>query len=100
MSDKCVIGAKLDLKKSFGSVAPLQAIRCWEREGAPRQEGNILQVTKSNNDGSSVKVWCTQRHCNRRCHCSRGVQPPVHTVKTHRQTGNSSHHKNLCVMKH
>ena len=28
MSDKCVNGAKLDLKKRFDSVAPLQAIRC------------------------------------------------------------------------
>ena len=41
MSDKCVIGTKLDLKKCFDSVAPLQAF--WERLGAPGQVIYILQ---------------------------------------------------------
>ena len=37
MSDKCVNGAKLDLKKRFDSVAPLQAIRGGTLMGAPSQ---------------------------------------------------------------
>ena len=36
-------GAKLDPKKCFDSVAPLQATRCWDRLGALGQVVPILQ---------------------------------------------------------
>ena len=63
MSDKCVIAAKLDLKKCYDSVAPFQAIRCWERLGAPAQVVNFLKDFYQNNrGGSSVKEWCTRSH--------------------------------------
>ena len=35
MNNKCPAGAKLDLKKCFDSVAPMQAIRKRKRVGAP-----------------------------------------------------------------
>ena len=59
MSDKCVTVTKLDLKKCFDSVAPIQAIRCWERLGAPGQVHKFLQfffLNSSSKTGSSVKV--------------------------------------------
>ena len=40
-------GAKLDLKKCFDSVAPFQAIRCWEQLGSPAQVKMLKDVYQS-----------------------------------------------------